>query len=242
MRAGTRAHECVCVCAYTCAHSHTHTHTHSMARGLSYVPCGFPSCEQEDEGLKPIGLGAVAAQRGGLVVGDFSPVLSGPKMLWFRAGDRSLPVSCFSPCHCDLTSPPFPFYLWTFCLTSRWTTTPFKVPVNLQAFFSHFRRKWRVTQKVAALCADGARQGGGGQDGGKAEHLRTRPSQYNQSCTCMHSSQTHPRNPLPTRRLAANSQCPQWKKRHGKVWPVSVIVHVTTALPVLVSPPAARSP
>lgn len=98
----------MCVCASALTHMHAHA---SMARGLSYVPYSFPSCEQEEDGLKPIGLGAVAEQRGGLVVACFGSVLSGPKVLWFRARVRSLPVSCFSPCHCDLTSPPFPFYL-----------------------------------------------------------------------------------------------------------------------------------
>lgn len=122
-----------------------------MARGLSYVPYGFPSCEQEDEGLKAIGLGAVAEQRGGLVVDYFSSVLSGPKMLWFRAGDRSLPVSCFSPCHCDLTSPPSPFYLWKFFLTSRRTTIPFKVAINLQGFV--FSLPEEMTSHVESHCS-----------------------------------------------------------------------------------------
>ena len=78
----------MCVCASALTHMHAHA---SMARGLSYVPYSFPSCEQEEDGLKPIGLGAVAEQRGGLVVACFGSVLSGPKVLWFRARVRSLP-------------------------------------------------------------------------------------------------------------------------------------------------------
>lgn len=135
----------------------------------------------------------------------FGSVLSGPKALWFRARVRSLPVSCFSPCHWDLTSPPFPFYLRKFILTSRWNTIPFKVPINLQAFvFSLLEEMTSHTESHCCVCRQPTRREAAETEGTQSTGTRTPPSVITAAYTRTAHSRT--RNPLPARRLGGNSQ------------------------------------
>lgn len=72
----------------------------------------------------------------------FHSFISGLKVLWFSARDRSFHTSSFSPCSCHLTPPPSLFYLLKVFLTGRWSTTAFKAPVpSLGPHFSPFRMK-----------------------------------------------------------------------------------------------------
>lgn len=57
---------------YMCASApHTHTCVNLHGQGPDLCSYGFPSCEQEEDGLKPTGLGAAAEQRGVLGCGLF---------------------------------------------------------------------------------------------------------------------------------------------------------------------------
>ena len=157
--------------ARTRAHTHRHTH-HQHGQGVSYVLCRCPPCgelcsspapdegtrspaspcEQEGEGCTPIGLGLLQSREEAWLQTVSLSFISGPKMLWFRARDKSLHISYFSPCRCHPHLLLSLFYLLKVFLTGRWSTTAFKVPTHLQGLIFSLPEEMTDSHGKSLLC------------------------------------------------------------------------------------------